>query len=316
MLRKILDTLNEIRSPASRGLAFGAATGFGLALAYSVLASLVWLWAAPFVFLLGLPCVVAATIVGGITGWLIGGIFEKANQYLTSRTAALVGAAVCIAIALTVNIPCLLFANDGAELMVGIPSLIYSIAGVWMSVKLYREARFDAVSKPMNAIVSASLLALLLSGWWIFIYINRAEQQAFLIPQDYTGMIAVAFDEQLGGPAKYEGVFRIYDIPDRGVLFTQPYDPRSYTVSFYFIDSRGNRSVIPYFYECQGTEIPHDKIIVCGQGQQGIFNVEGRQVLYKVYFIGHKANNQVNLQVFDRRTWYDGDEVDELFPEK
>lgn len=56
----------------------------------------------------------------------------------------------------------------------------------------------------------------------IMISCNKDEEkEVFYIPQDYTGAVAIVFDQKNGVPKEYKEDTRIYRIPESGVLYTQ-----------------------------------------------------------------------------------------------
>ena len=70
-----------------------------------------------------------------------------------------------------------------------------------------------------------------------------AEKEAFYIPQNYTGPIAIVFDQKNGVPKEYKDGWRIYRIPESGVLYTQLPDVKGLLHrKFYYVDSSGEVS--------------------------------------------------------------------------
>ena len=58
--------------------------------------------------------------------------------------------------------------------------------------------------------------------------INRAEPEIHLIPKDFQGPIIIIYEQKDGKPKKYEGDFRVYEIPGDGVLRTQFTHPKGF----------------------------------------------------------------------------------------
>src|SRR5688500_9686513 len=74
----------------------------------------------------------------------------------------------------------------------------------------------------------------------------RAQSEIHLIPNGYTGWVAVAFRAVNGQPPLYEGDARLYRIPVGGVLLTQaePNRGTSPAWKFYFEGIDGTRTPI------------------------------------------------------------------------
>src|SRR5215204_441344 len=48
-----------------------------------------------------------------------------------------------------------------------------------------------------------------------------ARPETILLPNNFRGVVYVIYDKQIGQPKEYEGLRRVYKIPETGVLFTK-----------------------------------------------------------------------------------------------
>jgi len=92
-----------------------------------------------------------------------------------------------------------------------------------------------------------SLLSLLLSACTERI---NAEPEIYLIPKGYEGSFYVVFNVLSGKNPMYEGKFRVYRIPENGILLTQsPFNAgrlKSTEIKFFFIDKNKKRIPIKH----------------------------------------------------------------------
>ncbi len=69
---------------------------------------------------------------------------------------------------------------------------------------------------------------------------ENAEKETFYIPQNYTGPIAIVFDQKNGVEKEYKDGRRIYRIPKSGVLYTQLSRVKGIlNEKFYYVNSSG-----------------------------------------------------------------------------
>jgi len=69
-----------------------------------------------------------------------------------------------------------------------------------------------------------------------------AESETFLIPNNYTGVIVIVFDQEKGASKEYKDKRRIYHIPKNGVLYTK-FSPVNGILDeqFYYINDKGKK---------------------------------------------------------------------------
>jgi hypothetical protein len=51
--------------------------------------------------------------------------------------------------------------------------------------------------------------------------IQRADSERHIIPKGFAGLEIIIYDQKDGSPAKYNDGFRVYEIPENGILKTQ-----------------------------------------------------------------------------------------------
>jgi hypothetical protein len=100
-----------------------------------------------------------------------------------------------------------------------------------------------------------------------------AQPEAFLIPENFKGVVYVIYDEQIGEPKEYEGLRRVYKIPKSGVLFTQFKQTQGiHNRKFYSVAQNGDKKELgtldyrdyneSYTINPKPTEPPRDSLAV------------------------------------------------------
>jgi len=138
-------------------------------------------------------------------------------------------------------------------------------------------------------------------GFVAFTFLNAIEMpERYLIPEDFRGTVYVVFDQDNGKEKEYEGIHRIYRIPESGILFTQfsqNEDVYSFQ-EFYFVDSNGKREELgeldnrhfngPNTINPRATEPPRDSLVVFNKRTTGrILASDGQNYYnYKALTVG------------------------------
>jgi hypothetical protein len=127
-----------------------------------------------------------------------------------------------------------------------------------------------------------------------------AQPETFLIPDKFKGVIYVVHDETLGENKEFEGIRRIYKIPETGVLFTQfPVTKGILTQDFYYISADGKRTKLgeldarefndTWTINPRPTEPPRDSLAVFNQGSTGQLTIKtdnSKQLDYRAFNVG------------------------------
>ena len=126
----------------------------------------------------------------------------------------------------------------------------------------------------LSVIATGSLIYL----YWY--YTTSGENEIYLLPNNYKGIVYIIFDQKNGAPKQYENGSRIYSIPQSGILKTQ----------FSFND--GWRQ-LPYFYYTVGRQkrvlIKNKGIsVTSGTGGTAVSDSTGVTVSFFEYAVGKK----------------------------
>lgn len=132
---------------------------------------------------------------------------------------------------------------------------------------------------------------------FIFLGCSKKEKSIFILPEDYTGIVVIIYDNANGLEKKYEndGV-RVYEIPNTGILktkFEADYGWSDFP-SFYYENS--NSQQLPHYYDFD--KIPDGEIVSYG-GTSGTVNkdLEGKStVKFSQYYVGNKEDIEKAIQ--------------------
>ncbi|NEN23079.1 hypothetical protein G3O08_06150 [Cryomorpha ignava] len=138
-------------------------------------------------------------------------------------------------------------------------------------------------------------------GFVAFTFLNAMEiPERYLIPEDFRGVVYVIFDQENGKEKEYEGIHRVYRIPENGILFTKfSQNDDVYTFQeFFFVDSNGIRKELgeldnrhfngPNTINPRATEPPRDSLVVFNERTTGrILAADGQNYYnYKALTVG------------------------------
>ena len=88
---------------------------------------------------------------------------------------------------------------------------------------------------------------------FIYFEINSASDDIFLIPEDYRGQVLILYGQENGQPKEFENGWRIYRIPENGVLRTKFKLKGNYinnsSSKYFLVDKDGNRKLIKQYCE-------------------------------------------------------------------
>lgn len=138
-------------------------------------------------------------------------------------------------------------------------------------------------------------------GFVVFTYLNAMEiPERYLLPEDFRGVVYVVFDQEKGEEKEYEGIHRVYRIPESGILITQ-FSENEDVFSFqeFFFENRNGEltelGVLdkrdfngPNIINPKPTEPPKDSLVVFNQKTSGrILASDGQSYYnYKALTIG------------------------------
>lgn len=129
-------------------------------------------------------------------------------------------------------------------------------------------------------------------AFFIFIQVNKASDDVFIIPADFKGTIAVIYGQKNGTEKEYESGKRLYCIPQNGILKTQ-FELKGETANFgeyYYLTEDGQRIRIESFpYD---KNFPDSTKIYVHSWQLGnASDSEGNKFKYQQATIGTKADS-------------------------
>jgi len=111
-------------------------------------------------------------------------------------------------------------------------------------------------------------------GYVAFSIVNAfARPETFLIPDGFNGVVYIVYDEQIGEPKEFEGLRRVYKIPETGVLFTKFKQTQGiHNRKFYYVTKNCDRKELgildyreyneKYTINPRPTEPPRDSLAV------------------------------------------------------
>jgi hypothetical protein len=138
----------------------------------------------------------------------------------------------------------------------------------------------------------------------------EAEKEAFLIPEGYTGTIAVLFDQENGAPKESKEDTRLYRIPNNGVLYTQfSRVTGNLNQKFYYVNSSGDKEELSsLFLPLLPTKEYDSTKVYALRGFDGKFG----KVKY-IYFAVGKAAQSDSLARASHKYM---DRIREIYPEQ
>lgn len=120
---------------------------------------------------------------------------------------------------------------------------------------------------------------------------KNPEPADFLIPNGYTGRIAVIFNQMKGVKPKYLSGRRVYEIPANGILLTKfNYEYGFIDYRYFLIDETGNKILLP-IYEMEHNKDGTTRYLISDKEQKGIFG-HGTAVSYA------QDNKAPGLEIF------------------
>ena len=132
------------------------------------------------------------------------------------------------------------FFHVGVLYLFGIPifGLLVGISLVWIGKAGPKE----------KIIASAVSIPLIFFAFAFSMYINKADPETFLVPENYRGEIVVFYNEPCGQEPEIENGRRVYRLSENGILITKFGENDGFLDrKFYLIDAQGARTQIPLF---------------------------------------------------------------------
>ncbi len=130
--------------------------------------------------------------------------------------------------------------NVGVFYLFGIPfvGLLAGLIIVW----------FSRTSVNRKILISLSPFPVIVVTYLLFLQMNEAMPEIFLLPAGFRNEFVVFYDEPCGVEPTFEDGHRLYDIPESGVLIAKFKSNGGFLDrTFYFVDQEGTRSEFPAF---------------------------------------------------------------------
>lgn len=199
------------------------------------------------------------------------------------------------------------FLHVGVLFLFGLP-----ILGLLVGYILLWFGRAKLTAK---AIITLLSLPIIPSSFLLSFYLNKAEPETFLIPQNYRGEIVIYMNEECGLEPVFENGRRVYAIPDTGVLITKFGKNRGYLDrKFYLVDEAGKRTEIPLFarqnFETERVEWNDSPEAAYGELTEetvGAFWAYGSETYYHSRnSIAYRITDYRYFEIADKERWLAG----------
>jgi hypothetical protein len=138
------------------------------------------------------------------------------------------------------------------------------------------------------------VLAVLALSLGVAVYVWKTEigdDEIFILPDGYTGVVLILHGQKHGEPKKYENGKRVYEIPSNGILKTQfSLNTGWHTPGKYFYKDNGKLTELPYLFDDRDVEarrVIASKIHICcpSNGVAGK-DPTGPSVVYEQFYVG------------------------------
>lgn len=160
------------------------------------------------------------------------------------------------------------------------------------------------MKKWLMIIVGAFLLIALVVVMWEWTYLKTTtKEEVYIIPQNFKGIVVIAYDQKDGIEDIIEDGKLIYRIPHSGVLKLKRQEATTLSKSWYYFENeQGKRTVLYYCSPpCEDMKNNPDKFFAYGKSNGGYEN-EGEQIDMTTFLVGtsydsdslNKADEKLN----------------------
>lgn len=137
-----------------------------------------------------------------------------------------------------------------------------------------------------------------------FRVLNGPKEAVYLIPKGYVGSVVILFDQADGVTPEIENGFKVYKIPDDGVLRVRAAAVYSIDeLRVFYVDKAGSRTEVTLVYpssqasEGDGKKTykqipPDDPTIYASVGDMGSFSVNQRVIRYRAFAVGPASESE------------------------
>ena len=126
--------------------------------------------------------------------------------------------------------------------------------------------------------------------YYVYYKVNEPSKDIFLIPQNYRGKVAIIYDQKNGENEEYEGKYRIYKIPENGILKTK-FKVKGDVwnigdAKYYFVYNNKRIPIKQYCLYCEKNKIDSINIqMIPGEGGNFSNNSENKVTNYLTFYI-------------------------------
>ncbi len=137
-------------------------------------------------------------------------------------------------------------------------------------------------------IIGSLLLIVLIAVIWELVYLKTTtKQEVYILPQNFKGIVLIAYDQKDGIDDIIEDGKLIYKIPPNGVLKLKRKEATTLSQTwYYFEDTQGKRTELyNCFAPCDEMKNNPDKVFAYGKSNGGFEN-EGEQINMTTFLVG------------------------------
>ena len=154
-------------------------------------------------------------------------------------------------------------------------------------------------------IVGIILFIVIVVVAWELIYLkSTTKEEVFVLPQNFKGIVVIAYDQKDGLDDTIEDGKFIYRIPQNGVMKLKRKEVTTLSKSwYYFEDEQGKRTILDFcFPPCEEMKNNPDKFFAYGKSNGGTEN-EGEEIEFTSFLVGtshdtdslNRADEKLNL---------------------
>jgi hypothetical protein len=161
------------------------------------------------------------------------------------------------------------------------------------------------MKKWLIIIIGSLLLIVLIAVIWEWVYLKTTiKEEVYILPQNFKGIVLIAYDQKDGLEDIIEDGKLIYKIPRSGVLKLKRKEATTLSQSwYYFEDEQGNRTEFYYcFPPCEDMRNNPDKVFAYGASTGTSIGDNGYELQRTIFLVGtshdtdslNKADEKLN----------------------
>lgn len=158
------------------------------------------------------------------------------------------------------------------------------------------------MKKWIMIIVGVILLIVVVVVVWQWIHLKTTtKEEVFILPQNFKGIVIIAYDQKDGLEDVLEDGKFIYRIPPNGVIKLKRKEVTTLSKSwYYFEDGQGKRTILDYCIPpCEEMKSNPNRFFAYGKSNGGVEN-EGGQIEFTSFLVG-TSNDTDSLNRADEK---------------